>query len=468
MLVHCLGDGHVCLRGRLYQSSVVDQMFRGQWAVEWAIRENIVGPERPLLIIGAGVTGMSAAVHALRYRHQQIPVYIVDCEKRPFRRQRGINSREIDPFGYHWPHPCHRDTCIDLAPLPIWKSSARALVLAWDRRWKEVFAHAGEQVTCVWSEAAQFPQFDETSRRWVMKLSENREIRAACVFDCRGFPAEATKFPSEQLTNNHVSYPFWRNDTLAQEDLGLKGDPPQVFIAGSGDGALQDLCRVATGCTGPELLRKLSDVLPKRFLSTINEMEIHAGRLLQLAGFHDDVRSQVLTSLHAEVCHEVDIRLKNASGRRLQEKITSLVRPVFLEPNTEAHIQLAYPHSYFTRCYTPNHVVALLLAAVVPTVKLAPGLTVHAVQSDCRMYSQYPSRHVGARSMAIVSRDGLPQESLGPFNLVINRTGFTRATPPEVQSIPVESHLLMPYSHPNWKLYAEVPVRMTYHAGKRT
>jgi hypothetical protein len=47
--------------------------------------------------------------------------------------------------------------------------------------------------------------------------------------------------------NHHHGYGFWDEDPYLEPNLGC-AQPPDVVISGSGDGALQDFIRIATGC----------------------------------------------------------------------------------------------------------------------------------------------------------------------------------------------------------------------------
>lgn len=465
MQVHHLGSGYISLRGRLYQASVPDQMLRAQWAVEWAARRNMIGPGKPLLVVGAGVAGISAALHAIHHSTMTIPVLIVDKNDKPFQLQRGKNTREIDACGYHWPHSCHEMGFIEDGPLPIGRVSAEAAVAVWEERWGLAREERAGQLQILPPQLVgpDWPRRDVSASGediWALRLACGKWVEAAVVIDCRGSVKEKAKFNS----GNHQSFRFWENDTLLDPHWGLDGQVPRILIAGAGDGGLQDLARAATGMTPTAFLRRLGK-LPDWFTQSVIELETDAGRQMQLAGFRAELERKVLDNLHAAYQANVD-RLRREDDT-LRQRVQPLVRAQFLaESRQEGEIVLAYPGSSFGRCYAASHIAAILLDALAPGVILMPHTRVEAVATHSE--STEALDHVGVPSQVTVDRgEGLALLD-GAFNLVVNRTGFEKmqnlgnadaenvvsTLPPS--SLPM-SHLLMPFSHPRWTLSRENP-----------
>src|SRR5215468_716793 len=84
--------------------SVRDQMVRGQENARRAEIAKLIGPSRPLIVVGAGAGGVAAALTANK---AGIPVVVIERRARPFDRQLGTPTRTIYPYLYDWPHDRH-------------------------------------------------------------------------------------------------------------------------------------------------------------------------------------------------------------------------------------------------------------------------------------------------------------------------------------------------------------------------
>src|SRR5579859_3958794 len=86
--------------------SIRDQILRGQWIAERAVDDDRIGPTKPLLVVGAGAAGVSAALTAAELG---VLVHLVEREDGPFSRQRRCATRVVDPSVYEWPLGHHAD-----------------------------------------------------------------------------------------------------------------------------------------------------------------------------------------------------------------------------------------------------------------------------------------------------------------------------------------------------------------------
>lgn len=87
-----------------FHASIRDQVVRAQLL----IRDLCSAHDgfRNLLVVGAGVAGVSAALAAAARGKR---VRLVDAEAVPFALQRGIGNRYVGPFMYEWPSGFHDD-----------------------------------------------------------------------------------------------------------------------------------------------------------------------------------------------------------------------------------------------------------------------------------------------------------------------------------------------------------------------
>ncbi len=97
------------LGGSLAPVSIRDQMVRGQWLVERLWEKQLVSPaeaekgpvsDLPVVIVGAGVAGVAAALTAAR---KKVLTWVFERERMPFSLQAGCTTRWIDPTQYDWP-----------------------------------------------------------------------------------------------------------------------------------------------------------------------------------------------------------------------------------------------------------------------------------------------------------------------------------------------------------------------------
>jgi hypothetical protein len=220
--------------------SVRDQMVRGQELVRRAIAAGLISTSRPLVAIGAGAGGMAAAVTA---DDASVPVVVVERGAQPFARQAGITFRSVHPYVYDWPHD--RYTVPDLvapAALPWREASADNAARQWTaalggRRLIAFGASvspppAGGPAIAIHGSVANVHLTTPSGSGW---------IRGGMVLSSVGFGTERTAITAA-LGSTYHGWRFWENDTLSSSNLGA-ANPPDVIIAGGGDGALQDTMR---------------------------------------------------------------------------------------------------------------------------------------------------------------------------------------------------------------------------------
>lgn len=232
--------------------SIRDQILRGITLVERLLECQEIGPNRPLLVIGAGAAGASAAIESAS---QGVRTVLLEAQLTPFLTQRHATSRWIDPTQYDWPldHYHHAQLPWSGAhrPLPLSFSAAYAHVLA--SRWHVELARAasvlgllldlrfGRSVarppTLIAQPAGPFP----TSLG--VTLDDGSTAVVGAVIVAKGFGSENCRFerPSGNLV--YEGQPFWGPDNFPSRAVGVNN----VLISGSGDGALQDYMRVITG-----------------------------------------------------------------------------------------------------------------------------------------------------------------------------------------------------------------------------
>src|SRR5438093_1204947 len=80
--------------------SIRDQMLRSVTIVHRLIEAGEIGRSRPLVVVGAGAGGATAAIEAAT---QGVSTVLVESASQAFLRQAHAATRVIDPTQFDWP-----------------------------------------------------------------------------------------------------------------------------------------------------------------------------------------------------------------------------------------------------------------------------------------------------------------------------------------------------------------------------
>ena len=284
------------LSSGMHHVSIRDQMVRAQLAVRDLRRGD---PKfQALLIVGAGVAGISAALEAVERGVER--VVVVEVEGAPFHLLRGVHSRHVGPYMYEWPstfcrnqsYPHHkRTTWSDAAVAPLhWaatepiSASSLAELLTEDlkSRLEELTLTKPEALTiCVGVNRRYVRDFVQEFARveaaralarlqrrvpiapvtygyyndlqWPWMTPAERVLTPAYVMLAAGMGVEKTllisknEYDSPYVGPNFLGPRFWAQDSLLEPQTAKE----RVAIFGGGDGALQDALRALTGREQP-------------------------------------------------------------------------------------------------------------------------------------------------------------------------------------------------------------------------
>ena len=235
-----------------YPVSIRDQMNRSRWLVAKAYDLGFFGPTRDkqyrrLLVCGAGAAGVTAALHALSLGVETV---LVEQSPAPFLRQRLCRSRWLDPVQYDWSANHWTAGTFPHAgpgmPLPWPADRSHRLAFRWHLRLNAALAnplltfrrpdHAVGAPTPITNPAGEVLGVEVTFH------SGLREVFGMVLW-CVGFGDERRFAPP-----NYTGFAFWDTDPFEQPDWGVKPPPAglRALVSGGGDGALQDVIRLAT------------------------------------------------------------------------------------------------------------------------------------------------------------------------------------------------------------------------------
>lgn len=338
---------------KLNTISVRDQMTRAlllaERLPEWLREQLGVDHQEPVLVVGGGACGMTAAV-SLAW--QGLKVEVAERDGHLFHLQRNCTSRWLDPTQYDW-------------PLDTWRAQRFPLRRAHHRTPFGWNANAAQQVARKWGQ--------QLSRHWRQGLRTNLRIRKLEA-GLRHRYIKARRLLRVQFNNPRTGFavgrknygavvwafghgeercslanspqfrglPFWHTDRLEEDNCGLatKADEGTVLISGSGDGALQDFLRVVTrrrsvraiydelGLDGNIDVHKIlsAELRAERAINWSTGAAFAAPYLRELQDCHEEVVDATLTTpgLRDRIRGLVDRRPKQTILVTRQDRFTCL------------------------------------------------------------------------------------------------------------------------------------------------
>jgi hypothetical protein len=251
--------------------SIRDQVLRGVMLVERLLEAGEISAERPLLVVGAGAGGASAAIQAAA---QGISTTLVERNNASFLTQRLAATRIIDPIQYDWP----LDHCYigrfpwaaHHAPLPLSFAAARAdqLAIRWQYELRAAAATFPSLLTVRFSTTVSNVVPVQPGDLLHVTLGSGGSIDVGAIVNAKGFGNEQCRIEYPSGTLCYEGQPFWGPDSF----VTLDPSKHEVLISGAGDGALQDYLRIVTGLgRAIDIVRWLN--IPSSVLQTIQSAE---------------------------------------------------------------------------------------------------------------------------------------------------------------------------------------------------
>lgn len=250
----------------LAQVSIRDQIVRAQLFVD-DLHAKAPAPKLRLLVIGAGIAGVSAA---LRAKERGMEVVLVDAQGAPFSLQAHVTTRYVGPFMYEWPsHGWDAQSYPNgfygrvAESTPRWSTRdplpASELVRQL-KAWLSTLpphalpdAHFGVDASVIRDYVQRFVAFwgqvglsvpelvlRDVEHDWLGHCSpKGLAFTPDYVVLAVGMGAERVEVPGHPLVKGQ---PFWSNDGFRTRVAfhGVAG------VFGGGDGALQDVLRLLT------------------------------------------------------------------------------------------------------------------------------------------------------------------------------------------------------------------------------
>jgi hypothetical protein len=344
--------------------SIRDQILRGVTLAERLREAQEISATRPLLVIGAGVGGASAALESASVG---IPTVLVEGDPNPFVTQRHASSRWIDPTQYDWPldHYHH-------AQLP-WSMRHRAFLFGflandavtlaslWTatlRNSAPVFGSLldvryGRRVntppTRINRSAGAFPEL------LAVTFDDGSTAEVGAVIAARGFGTENSRFEQPPQTLVYEGQPFWGPDNFATLTRGRHN----VLISGSGDGALQDYIRVVTHRPSAAAIARICNIPP----TVMHAIQSAEDRSLRGRSWASDDR-QFRSTHEAPYFGELEGLHRDMVDRSLRNPFVKYGLQTLIPSNPVA-VTMVFRDPYISCYYGLNRFLTLLLSTYI-------------------------------------------------------------------------------------------------------
>jgi hypothetical protein len=453
-------------------------MRRGYYAIREAIDAKFIGPDKPLLIIGAGVAGLMAAMTAVE---GDVPAYLVEQE-RILATQATCGSRFVCPTQYDWPadHWNVGSYPFEDVPMPFsWTRGVVAHVVDLILRQKVDNFLRNRLLNVFISRFTDYRTFPRPDgRHWIVPIldpppqDKDFPFFFSMVLSCAGFGDENTtakrvkicpkaddRAPSSLATDEPTAYmgnKFWHADYYESESplLGLQsGRTPNVLISGGGDGALQDFLRIVTRepPTRPRAIGEFySAVATNLKRATRTKLE---SDFLALETSH---KQQNASANNRQDRCSINAHTYAATQRLIEElredhdawpKITKTLDRLVRDLQNDLKIKLAYPCSHTSPYYPLNRFLVLLIVRYAedkyPGDKLLYPNTMisntagvgHECGVPTRCHDKDHEVLCTAANCLDFDRECITHESRfpdGPYNVLIIRHGVPSKTRPNL------------------------------------
>lgn len=364
-------------------------MVRGCMIVDRAVRSGLIAPSgggqtaRPLLVVGAGIAGVAAALRATKY--YQIPTTLLEEKPFAFSTQSSASSRHLCPTQYdfplaQWSGESYPPWTPPNAILPWRAGQANDVAASWSRQFSAAlgdprirrFLRFHPNSSGFIYRKAPGPG-DFLAASWKLNGAQRPLSRFGMIIEARGFGIEDVAWPSFRVVpptvkrpDRFLSTPFWARDWLEADTMPDHArtlrQKIDFLVSGGGDGALQDVLRIAFRKPAKQILIGL-------FAGTGGAIEFIQNRLqaiedqatrIMVVSDHRDEQEAVWKRLHEEHCTVIE-KVVAAFAPDIAARITALAS----NPPPQ-HLRFMHRGQYFTQCYGLNRFLVLLLCKYPP------------------------------------------------------------------------------------------------------
>lgn len=428
---HHAGSNCFEIGGEYSPASIRDQMVRSYLVVQRAYEAGLIGPNRPLLVVGAGSSGLTAALHSAMMR---VPTHVVDQNAGHQFRINLCVTRSVEATLYDWPasHWSHRKFPWAGVRMPLeWNSAlASDVAIQWDRQFRPLKRLLGAFLHFDWGTKPDFsPDFVPpplnaqkmvpVPLRKVGLTGPVTPVLFGALISCVGWGEERRDFHAIPLIELYRGYEFWESDPLQKPRCGLP-TAPRILISGGGDGALQDLIRILTGRNTAQVFNGFLRAMRghEALLALVTDVIRTAEDVARRSWSWNQDRHDDVTLANLEAAHEQALAMLKTSGawpsiRADMERM--LVSPV-------PDVQLMHSRQHFTQCYPLNRFLTLLLLEVAPMGTRRPLCEFERIEGTAHACDGVPGNCNGLDHTVDYKDNGTPRRDV--YQVVVLRHGL--------------------------------------------
>jgi Pyridine nucleotide-disulphide oxidoreductase len=374
--------------------AIRDQMVRAMMLAdelpEWLQQEHGAGfMEWPILVIGAGACGMTAAAALAR---QGFRVLTIDRSNRPFSVQRNCTSRWVSPTQYDWPldhwrRERFRWSAAHRRPPFAWQAALSSQIVRnqWIPKFRAHRRAVGPllqfqgDVEADLNTLAVDPNQPKLLQLVIRDLQTGHQAQYGpfgAIILATGFRPETAVLPGNP---QFVGHKFWSTDTFEAVACGVPIGQAQegtVLISGTGDGALQDFLRIVTRRRS---VRQIFDALGLGAVAFAVEEIASADQRAERALNWCRTRRDPFAVAYLDELHQTHQRVVQTltANAALQMAVPGVVQ------GRPQRTILVSRSQTFACTYALNRFLTLLLLALIQdgTVELLSGHEVEQIQS---------------------------------------------------------------------------------------
>ncbi len=379
--------------------SIKDQIIRATLVIERAIKENLIGSKRPLLVIGGGFAGVTAGIKAAR---DGVPTFLIE-QNSILHKFRGL-TRFISPTQYDFPHSHWIKQSFP------WKGKGKTIPVFWENSSVEsVLESFNEEIEYTQETSPFYIANFVTCKSWSIeetikdkkgnpfvkanlsstktsKVEFSSNYKDILIPDTFGMILTCLGIGEEIISPKHSNYRgiyFWNFDVISESFKNNK-----VLICGAGDGGLQDFLLLSTKEKSASMLYKLlSEVVSKTVLNKI-ESEILksddiAHRDSLFSGDNTTRSCQIQRCVHKKHLAMVKTLFDGSENEvKVKELLSSITSDLF----NKNSIFLSHSCDHFPKTYSLNRFLVLLLAKYKESVSgqtfLLPKIKVKTIDGE--------------------------------------------------------------------------------------
>lgn len=204
------------------------RVFNLVWGL---INEKVVKKNQPIAVIGAGISGITAASALLVAGYK---VHLFERTADIIHLQRGNETRFLHPNIQEWPN---EGFAYPLTQMPFmnWRAAdAGHVIEQLFRQWESVLDIAGDRLVLVMNSTVGHLRWDTRTRQCFFQAQCSEKAYEAVILAV-GYGIERPRY--------HTTPSYWRNDDLAQPVIGREGKK-RILVSGTGDGGLIEVLRL--------------------------------------------------------------------------------------------------------------------------------------------------------------------------------------------------------------------------------